>query len=64
MTVYKVTEVSSVTDEALEEVLNEWTAQGWIFDGIHFAMREASRRPAMAFVLFTREQEDADDAGR
>jgi len=24
-------------------------------DGIHFAMREASKRPAMAFILFTKE---------
>ncbi len=52
---YKVVETSVVTDEALEQILNEWAAQGWQFDGIHFAMREASRRPAMAFVVFTRE---------
>lgn len=50
---YKVVETSVVTDEALEGILNEWTAQGWKFDGIHFAMREASKRPAMAFVFFT-----------
>jgi hypothetical protein len=64
MTVYKVVEASTVTNDELEAILNEWTAKGWIFDGIHFAMREASRRPAMAFVLFTREQEDANAAGR
>jgi hypothetical protein len=58
MTVYKVVEVNNVTDEALEAVLNEWTARGWTFDGIHFAMREASRRPAMAFVIFSAERED------
>ncbi|HXV22383.1 MAG TPA: DUF4177 domain-containing protein [Desulfuromonadales bacterium] len=51
---YKVVETSLVTDEALEEIINEWTARGWQFDGIHFAVREASKRPAMAFVLFTR----------
>jgi hypothetical protein len=51
---YKVVEVSLVTDEELEKVLNHWTAQGWTFDGMQFAMREASRRPAMAFVVFTR----------
>lgn len=50
---YKVVELSTVTDEALESVLNEWTAAGWILDGIHFAMRESSKRPAMAFVVFT-----------
>lgn len=51
---YKVVETSLVTDEALEEIINEWTARGWQFDGIHFTVREASKRPAMAFVLFTR----------
>lgn len=51
---YKVVETSQVTDESLEAILNEWTAQGWHFEGMQFAMREASRRPAMAFVLFTR----------
>jgi hypothetical protein len=53
---YKVVETSVVTEEALEEILNEWTARGWRFETIHFAMREASKRPAMAFVLFTREE--------
>ena len=54
---YKVVEVNVVTDEALEEVLNEWTGQGWHFDSIQFVVREASKRPAMAFVLFTRPAE-------
>jgi hypothetical protein len=49
---YKVVETSDVTDAALEEILNEWTARGWILDGIQFAMRESSKRPAMAFVTF------------
>lgn len=57
MTRYKVVEVSCVTDDSLEAVINEWNARGWLLDGIHFAMREASRRPAMAFVLFIREEE-------
>jgi hypothetical protein len=55
--IYKVVEVSMVTDEALEEVLNEWTEKGWRFDGMQFAMRESSKRPSMAFVLFVREGE-------
>jgi hypothetical protein len=55
---YKVVEVSNVNDEALEEVLNERVAQGWRFDGLHFAMRESSKRPSMAFVIFTREGEE------
>ncbi len=55
MVEYKVVELSVVTDESLEEVLNDWTAKGWHFDTIQFVVREASKRPSMAFVLFTRE---------
>ncbi|MBI1921339.1 MAG: DUF4177 domain-containing protein [Geobacter sp.] len=55
---YKVVEVNTVTEDALEEVLNEWTEAGWRFDTIQFAMRESSKRPAMAFVMFTREKKD------
>lgn len=55
--VYKVVELSTVTDEELTRVLNEWTRQGWVYDSMQFAMREASKRPAMAFVLFTRAEE-------
>jgi len=54
---YKVVETSSVTDEELERILNEWVARGWSFDGFHFAIRESSKRPSMAFVTFTREDE-------
>jgi hypothetical protein len=52
---YKVVELSNVTDETIEETLNEWTAKGWRYDGLQFAMRESSKRPSMAFVLFTRD---------
>ena len=27
---------------------------GWTLDTVQFAMRESSRRPSMAFVMFTR----------
>ena len=52
---YKVVELSNVDEGALERTVNEWVAQGWAFDGVQFAMRESSKRPAMAFVFFTRE---------
>lgn len=52
--VYKVVELSTVSDEEIEKALNEWTGQGWTFDTMHFAMRESSRRPAMAFLSFVR----------
>lgn len=56
MPTYKVIELGTVTEEAIEEALNEWSAKGWRFESMQFAMRESSRRPSMAFVLFTREQ--------
>ena len=56
---YKVVETSSVTDDELERIVNEWVAQGWHLQGFHFAMREASKRPAMAFVTFTREDPES-----
>jgi len=56
--VYKVVETSDVSAEALERILNEWTAQGWRFEMMQFAMRDASKRPAMAFVTFVREAEE------
>jgi len=56
---YKVVELSDVTDEAIETALNEWTAAGWTFDTMQFAMRDSSKRPSMAFLTFTRESTDA-----
>jgi hypothetical protein len=53
--VYKVVETSDVSAEELERILNEWTAQGWRFEMMQFAMRDASKRPAMAFVTFVRD---------
>ena len=55
MLIYKVVEIGTVTEEAIEEVLNTWSAKGWHFDGLQFAMRESSKRPAMAFALFTQQ---------
>ena len=55
---YKVVETSTVTDEVLEEIVNEWIPRGWSFEGFHFAVKESAKRPSMAFVTFTRERED------
>lgn len=59
---YKFVELSTVTDDKIEDCVNEWVGQGWTFEGIRFAMQEHSKRPAMAFVSFTRDvaQEVAD----
>lgn len=55
MVEYKVVETTIVTDETLERIINEWVGQSWLFERIQFAMYEGSKRPGMAFVLFTRE---------
>ena len=58
MLIYKVVETSQVDDLSLENIFNTWTAEGWQLEHVHFAMREASRRPGMAFVTFTREDHE------
>ena len=50
---YKVVEISTVTDEEIENTINEWVSKGYSFDGIQFAMRDSSKRPSMAFIVFT-----------
>ncbi len=59
--IYKVVEASEVTDESLEAILNQWTKKGWRFDSLQFAMREGNRRPGMAFIFFTQEDQGAKD---
>jgi len=60
--VYKVVEINHVSDEEIENVLNEWSAQGWTFETLQFAMRDSSKRPAMAFAMFTRDDAQSGDA--
>jgi len=55
---YKVVEISDVSDVEIEKVLNEITDEGWTFDTMQFAMRDSSKRPAMAFLTFTRQTDD------
>lgn len=57
MVSYKVVELPVVTDESIEDVLNLWSARGWQFESIQFVVREASKRPSMAFVFFVRAAE-------
>ena len=53
-TLYRVVEVSPVTEESLEEALNDGAADGWGFESIHFVTREGSHRPALAYLFFVR----------
>lgn len=62
MTEYKFVELSTVTDDELTRLVNEWTQAGWAYEGMQFAMRESSKRPAMAFLLFTRSAPDREEA--
>ncbi len=55
---YKVDEVSPVTEDGLERLLNDRVREGWSFESLHFVMREGSHRPAMAYVFFTRVREN------
>ena len=54
-TEYRVVETSTVPDESLTRILNDETRAGWHFDGMTFVPNDASKRPKMAFVIFTRE---------
>ena len=62
ITEYRVVETSAVTDEALTRILNHETRAGWVYDGMTFVPNEASKRPRMAFIIFTRETEVSDPA--
>ena len=55
---YKFVEISLVTDEAIEEAVNQWVKKGWALESIRFVTTEHSRRPAMAFIAFVREEEE------
>lgn len=55
---YKVVELGTVTDDEIEKTLNEVSGEGWALESMHFAMRESSKRPSMAFLTFAREEAD------
>lgn len=55
---YKIVETTTVTDEELERIVNEWVGQGWELDGFQLVNHETSRRPKMAFVMFTSPSEE------
>lgn len=49
---YKFIELSIVTEQTIEDVVNDWVGQGWQLEGIRFVTSEHSKRPAMAYVSF------------
>lgn len=58
---YKVVEIGDVTDRSVETELNRWVRDGYRFESIHFVTQPGSRRPAMAFLFFTRTETPAED---
>ena len=54
--IYKVVETSTVTDEEIEKILNEWVAKGHLFESIQFVTAVSSKRPTMAFLFFTKKE--------
>ncbi len=62
MITYKVHELTIVTEETIENALNRHVKDGWRLDTIQLAMGPASKRPAMAFILFIREDDDDHSA--
>jgi hypothetical protein len=62
MIIYKVMELTIVTEETIENALNRHVRDGWRLDSIQFAMGPASKRPAMAFILFIREDDNDHSA--
>jgi hypothetical protein len=53
---YKVIETSTVTDEEIERIVNEWIAKEYLFESIEFVNAVSSKRPVMAFLFFTKEE--------
>lgn len=64
ITEFRVKETSTVTDEGLTTLINAEVRAGWTYDGMTFVPNEASKRPRMAFVIFTREITVDDDPAR
>ena len=61
--IYKVVETSTVTDEEIERLVNDWSSKGYAFASIHFVTAQTSRRPVMAFLFFT-EPGESDLSGK
>lgn len=58
MITYKVLELSPVDESSLQEALNTWVPQGWIFERLEFVQQEGVRRPVMAYIFLVRKAED------
>ena len=57
---WRVVELTIVTDQEIQQVLNREAREGWRFESIHFSVWEGSKRPAMAFLMFVRPRHEGD----
>ena len=49
---YRVKELTEVSDESIENALNSEARSGFRFESIHFVIQPGNRRPTMAFLFF------------
>lgn len=54
--IYRVVEITTVTDQDIENTINACVKEGWNFENIQFVVKESSRRPSMAFIIFTKKE--------
>jgi tRNA1(Val) A37 N6-methylase TrmN6 len=57
---YKFIELSIVTEQTIEDVVNDWVGRGWQLEGIRFVTSEHTKRPVMAFVSFINYASDGE----
>ncbi len=57
---YKFIELSIVTAQTIEDVVNDWVGRGWQLEGIRFVTSEHTKRPVMAFVSFINYASDGE----
>ena len=57
---YRVTELTEVSDQSIEKALNLGVSGDYRFESIHFVIQPGNRRPTMAFLFFTRMQEQEE----
>ena len=61
---YRVSELTDVSDRAIEEALNRESREGFRFESVHFVTQPGNRRPTMAFLFFTRARDRRRHDGR
>ena len=58
VTEHRVVEISPVTDDELTATMNELAVQGWTLDHADYIKEAGIRRPQMAYLYFSRTNED------